>query len=201
MSRLSSLEIDEPEDLLLARALIPSLLDQTKVLPQSPSALIFDFDGVFTNNLVMVDENGRESVLCNRSDGLGLEDLRRATDFPLLVISKERNPVVEARCKKLNIPCVKGIDDKASILEKWAKEKNIDLDQAIFIGNDRNDLPCFELVGFAVAPADAEPEAKAAATHILERNGGCGAVREICDHLRTNSLSEIQYNYNKSTNS
>lgn len=142
--------------------------------------LVFDFDGVMTDNRVLVFEDGREAVLCNRSDGLGLERLR-ATGLSLAVISKEVNPVVAARCRKLKIPCEQGVDDKLAVLEKMAAERAVALSNVAFVGNDINDLACLTAVGVAVAPADAYPEVLRVADVITARMGGFGAVREVCD--------------------
>ena len=149
-------------------------------LPARPAALIMDFDGVFTDNRVLVDQDGREAVLCNRGDGMGLEQLRDR-GLPMLVLSKEKNPVVAARCAKLKLACLQAIDDKAPALLDWCRERSLDPEAVVYIGNDTNDLPCFALVGCAVAVADAHPAALAAADMILTRSGGAGALRELTD--------------------
>ena len=159
--------------------------------PNRVSAVIFDFDGVMTDNRAWVDEKGREQVAVNRSDGLGLAILRRETDIEVLVMSTEANATVSARCRKLGIPVLQGLSDKARVLKKWMEDRAIDPTQVLFAGNDVNDLPCFPLVGFAFAPADAHPEVRRNADHILKNKGGKGAVREVCDFLlaRTHSAS------------
>ena len=145
-------------------------------------ALIFDFDGVFTDNTVYVFEDGREAVVCSRADGLGLDKLRAAR-LPMLVISTERNPVVAARCKKVKLPCLQGVDDKLPALEKWLSDQGIALEQAAYLGNDVNDLACMQAVGWPVAVADAYPEVKRIARQVLEMPGGKGAIRELADLL------------------
>jgi YrbI family 3-deoxy-D-manno-octulosonate 8-phosphate phosphatase len=104
----------------------------------------------------------------------------------LLVLSKEVNPVVQARCEKMKVPYLQGIDDKALVLKRTFAERGIDPLSVIYIGNDVNDLPCFPLVGCALAPADAEPEVLQKADIILHRRGGHGAVREVCDQILNN---------------
>jgi N-acylneuraminate cytidylyltransferase len=144
--------------------------------------VVFDFDGVMTDNRVVVFEDGREAVLCNRSDGLGLERLK-AAGVPLAVISKEKNPVVGARCQKLRIPCHQGIDDKLAVLVRLAADLGVELARAAYVGNDINDLACLTAVGVPVAPADAYPEVLAVARIVTEAAGGFGAVREVADML------------------
>lgn len=151
-------------------------------LPEKISLLVFDFDGVLTDNRVWVDENGHEFVAANRSDSLGLKALQ-ARGIKSMVISTETNKVVSARCKKMGIPVMQGIEAKGIVLKKYLEENHINPQEVVFMGNDLNDLPCFEEVGCAVAVADAQVQALQAADIILSRNGGHGAVRELCDIL------------------
>jgi N-acylneuraminate cytidylyltransferase len=144
--------------------------------------LVFDFDGVMTDNRVLVFDDGREAVLCSRGDGMGLEMLRKA-GVPLAVISKEINPVVGARCAKLKIPCLQGIGDKLAELTRIVGERGLDLAQVGYVGNDVNDLQCMHAAGVAIAPADAHPDALRAADVVTAAPGGFGAVREVCDLL------------------
>ncbi len=142
--------------------------------------LVFDFDGVMTDNRVVVFEDGREGVLCSRGDGMGL-DLLRASGLAVAVISKEGNPVVSARCRKLKIPCIQGIGDKLPVLRKMVAEQGIDLQTVAYMGNDINDLECMEAVGLAIAPADAEAQILRVADLVTTARGGFGAVREVAD--------------------
>ena len=144
--------------------------------------LVMDFDGVMTNNKVIVDENGKESVTCNRSDGMGIEMLLEKC-IGAIVISKETNKVVKARCKKLSIPCVNGIDDKITILKKELKSRGLKPENVCYMGNDVNDIECMEYVGVAVAVNDAYPEVKKFAQYVTNKNGGEGAVREVIDNI------------------
>src|SRR5512137_2006010 len=77
----------------------------------------FDFDGVFTDNRVLVSQDGKESVWCNRSDGIGLSRLK-SVGVDCLVISRERNPVVRVRMKKLGVECRAGVGSKKDLLER-----------------------------------------------------------------------------------
>ncbi|MFH1236348.1 MAG: HAD hydrolase family protein [Parcubacteria group bacterium] len=142
--------------------------------------VFFDFDGVFTNNQVLTLQDGTEGVLSNRSDGLGIQKLRRI-GIHVVILSTEKNIVVESRAKKLHLPCYQGLDDKLTMLQKVLTTKRILPKNAAYVGNDINDLPCLKFVGFPVAVADAYPEVKRVCTTILKKNGGYGAVREFCD--------------------
>jgi N-acylneuraminate cytidylyltransferase len=178
-----TLEIDEPADLaradLLARTPPGDLAAR---LPERVEAVIFDFDGVLTDNKVITHQDGTESVVADRSDGLGIERLREA-GFRLVVMSKEQNPVVAARCAKLQIECVQGIRDKGPAMQAWLDAAGIPAAHAIFVGNDVNDLDCLRLAGCGIVVADAHPDTLAAADAVLTRPGGRGAVRELADTL------------------
>lgn len=154
--------------------------------------IVFDFDGVFTDNKVYVNQGGEELVRCDRADGLGLDFLRRFRDEGRLtaeafILSKETNPVVQARARKLRLPCVSAVGDKLAFLEqRLSRERPSDPQPfagLIYLGNDLNDLPVIERAGFSVAPADAHPLVRRAVSVVLERPGGHGFVREFIERL------------------
>ncbi len=153
-----------------------------RALPKNVRLIVLDFDGVMTDDLVTVDENGTESVRCSRSDGLGIRLVKEA-GIAVVVISSETNRVVEARCKKLGIDFVQGTFQKTEKLRKYCQEKKIDSADAVYVGNDVNDIACFPVVGCALVPSDAHEKARAAADIVLTRAGGHGAVREVCDRI------------------
>jgi YrbI family 3-deoxy-D-manno-octulosonate 8-phosphate phosphatase len=144
--------------------------------------LVFDFDGVFTDNHVYVDEHGREMVRCSRADSLGIAFLHEK-NIPMLILSTEENPVVSARAAKMKIDAIQGCKDKAAFLQHYALDHMINLSSVLYVGNDINDLPIMRLVGFPVCPSDAHPEIKKIACLVLSHPGGSGAVRELCDIL------------------
>jgi N-acylneuraminate cytidylyltransferase len=149
---------------------------------KSVRLVVFDFDGVMTDNRVLVLQDGTEGVMCDRSDGLGIGMLTKA-GIPMLVISKEQNPVVNARCRKLGIECLQGVDDKLPVLLSILQSRGISLSHTVYVGNDLNDVACMNAVGLPVAVADAYEPALNAARWVTTRNGGQGAVREVCDHI------------------
>ncbi|GIV64229.1 MAG: transferase [Bellilinea sp.] len=151
-------------------------------LPAEVNLVVFDFDGVMTDNRVWVDSEGHEFVAAFRSDSLGIQTLHKA-GIRTLVLSTEKDGAVSARCRKMGVPVLQGVEDKAARLTEYLKEHDLDARSVIFVGNDVNDLACFDLVGCAVAVADAQPEVLRQADLILTRPGGHGAVRELCDLL------------------
>ena len=142
--------------------------------------IAFDFDGVFTDNMVYVFEDGSEAVRCFRSDGIGLQKLRRL-GIESVIISTESNPVVSARARKLKIRCIQDCPDKRAVLEDIAQENNITLNEIAFVGNDINDLPCLECVALPIVVQDAYQDIVPIALYQTKNPGGHGAVREVCD--------------------
>jgi len=184
----AALDIDEPEDLLVAEAI--ALLAERQLGIPAPAeraeghldvdAVVTDFDGVHTDDRAIVDADGVERVSVHRGDGLGVRLLREA-GIPVLILSTERVPIVAARAAKLGVDVVYGSDDKASALRDWAAAAGVPLERIAYLGNDVNDVPALELVGWPVVTADAHRTARASARLVLERRGGDGAVRELAD--------------------
>lgn len=175
-------EVDDRVDLDVAEVLLRARSRGRKeaLLPVRLDALVFDFDGVFTDNGVTVLGEGNEAVVCSRGDGMGIEMLRKA-GWPMVVISKETHPVVSARCAKLKLECIQGIEDKITTLRAWLDARGFDLERTLYVGNDVNDLSCLTAVGCPVAVADAHPEALRASRIILDHTGGRGALRELAE--------------------
>ncbi|MFH1447201.1 MAG: HAD hydrolase family protein [Chloroflexota bacterium] len=185
-----TVDIDLPSDWKHAERLVIEgeleLCDpanKRRTMPRNIQMLVFDFDGVMTDNRVWIDEHGKESVAANRSDSLGIGILREKTKIEVTVISRETSPVVKERCKKLNIEVIQAVLEKAEALKQVMKEKKVDPANVIFMGNDIIDIPAFEVVGFSVAPADSHPTVLRRADLVLTKKGGHGAVRELCDMI------------------
>ncbi|HMN12726.1 MAG TPA: acylneuraminate cytidylyltransferase [Bellilinea sp.] len=184
-----TVDLDNPFDWLRAEWLVwysgltmvqPG--NQVRPLPAKVDLVVFDFDGVMTDNRVWVDDTGHEYVAANRSDGMGIRELLKS-DIRAMVLSTETNGVVEARCAKLNLPVIQGVDEKSKVLAAYLKKNKIKPANVVYVGNDINDLPCFSQVGCAIAVADALPEVLRKADIVLNAAGGHGAVREVCERL------------------
>jgi len=189
-----TVDIDTLADWAKYEALVSSGLEMVypgdvlkRPLPETVKLLVLDFDGVVSNNLVWTDQDGREMVAASRSDSLFIEPLREV-GVETVILSSEINPVVAARAKKMGIDAVQGLGlhAKGPALKRLLEEKKIDPAQVVYVGNDVNDLPCFALVGWSVAVADAYPEVKRAADFVLSKPGGGGALRELCEIILKN---------------
>lgn len=157
--------------------------------------IAMDFDGIHTNGFVYVDQDGNETVRCSRRDSLGLNMLVKH-GVQLVVISKETNPVVKARCEKLGIPYVQSVGNargKAEVLTQWCSEQNISLQRTLFVGDDVNDIEAMRLSGVSVTVADGHEEVKKIADITLTRNGGDHALRELCDLILSVKGLSVSY--------
>ena len=184
-----TVDIDTPADWAKYEALVHSGLEMVtpdkrsrRLLPKKIELIVCDFDGVITDNHVWVDQDGNESIAAYRSDSLRIRELRDL-GIEVMILSSEPNPVVAARANKMGVEAVHGvgIHEKGRVMREILEMKNILAENAIYIGNDLNDLPCFEIAGWSVAVADAYPEVIRTADHVLTRAGGHGALRELCD--------------------
>lgn len=180
-----ALEIDTPEQLEGAERLSP-FFKSIDIPRGAIRAVVMDFDGVHTNDLVTVTEDGQESVSVSRSDGMGIELLKKA-GIPMVILSKEKNGVVLARAKKLGIAAFNALDDKVPALQRWCKEQGVEPADVAYIGNDINDSECLKLVGWPVVPSDANPSIRHLAKIVLSKRGGAGAIREFADLILKSS--------------
>ncbi|MBA7564388.1 2-keto-3-deoxy-D-glycero-D-galacto-9-phosphonononic acid phosphatase [subsurface metagenome] len=156
--------------------------DRTKFNYKNINLIVYDFDGVMTDNRVIVFQDGTEAVIVNRSDGLGVERFR-SLGIPQLILSTETNPVVKARAAKLHLEVIASCKDKKIVLENYCVQKGYNLNRVMYVGNDLNDLEVMRIVGFPVAPVDAHPKIKKIAKLVTKAKGGEGVVKDLFDYL------------------
>jgi YrbI family 3-deoxy-D-manno-octulosonate 8-phosphate phosphatase len=154
---------------------------------------VFDFDGVLTDNIVHIDNNGNEMVSCSRADGLAFDVLRKL-DKPCQILSTENNTVVSARANKLGISVLQGVKNKEKSLRNLVKRKGYKLSNVLYVGNDLNDYNSMRISGFSACPADSHPKIKKISNFILKTNGGKGIVRELLEDVLSLDFIEILYN-------
>ena len=155
-------------------------------------ALIFDFDGVLTNNKVYVCEDGLETVECSRADSLAFEVLKKLKK-PVIILSTEKNLVVKVRAKKLKTPSIHGVDDKVKALKKLITKHKYNLDKILYVGNDLNDYLAMKLCGYTACPADSHPYIKKISDVCLSKNGGNGVVRELVEEILKINFVKVLY--------
>jgi N-acylneuraminate cytidylyltransferase len=183
-----TVDIDNLSDWAKYESLVYSGLEMVSpgrprhTFPETVKLIICDFDGVITDNLVITDQDGKESVLASRGDSMHIKKLREM-GIELMILSSEPNPVVLARAKKMGVEAIHnlGMQHKGRALREVLEQKNVKAENVVYVGNDLNDLPCFEIAGWSVAVADAYPEVIRAADFVLTKTGGHGAIRELCE--------------------
>lgn len=189
VNEFHAIEIDTPAQLRLAQLIAQIQPSSIPFDPRTIKGVIFDFDGIHTDDSVYVNENGVESVRVLRKDGLGISKLRSA-GREILILSSEVNPVVSARAEKLRVDCRQGIAQKGEEVRKWLQEKKLSRDEVLYVGNDINDIPAMQEVRWPIAVADAHPDVLSHVCYVTQHKGGEGAVREICDLLYREPLEE-----------
>lgn len=179
------IEIDTLQDFALCTQ-IAQMGGRCEIPPERLArvkAIVMDFDGVHTDNLVITDQNGIESVRTSRGDGMGISALRDSGRYQMMILSKERNPVVLKRAEKLKLEVYHSVDDKVEALESWLTERNFCWADLLYVGNDLNDLSAMEKSGLSACPADSHPSILEIAEWILPLPGGKGALRSMSDVL------------------
>jgi len=153
---------------------------------------VFDFDGVLTNNMVYLDQNGKESVSCSRGDGLAFDVLRKLKKSAY-ILSTEKNTVVSARAQKLQISVLQGAENKVLGIKEIIKKENCKLENVLYVGNDLNDYLVMSICGFTACPADSHEKIKQISNIVLKTNGGNGIVRELLEEVLDLDFIEILY--------
>jgi YrbI family 3-deoxy-D-manno-octulosonate 8-phosphate phosphatase len=167
-------------------------LDKAIITFESIDVIIFDFDGVLTNNKVYLDQSGKESVSCSRADGLAF-DLLRKLQKPSYILSTEKNLVVTERAKKIKVPVLQGISNKVEGIKKLSEQKKFDLKNVMYVGNDLNDYRAMQLCGYTACPSDSHEKIKSIATVVLNTAGGNGVVRELLENVFQLDFIQILY--------
>ncbi|MBT5398924.1 HAD hydrolase family protein [bacterium] len=156
----------------------------------------FDFDGVLTNNLVIVDQNENEFVTCSRADGLAFDVLRKLKKS-VYIVSTEKNSVVSARANKLRVPVLQGVKNKVEALISISKREGFISDKILFVGNDLNDYYAMQYCGFSACPSNSHEKIKEISDIVLESHGGTGVVRELLEDVLNLDFIEILYDEQK----
>jgi len=144
--------------------------------------IVYDFDGVMTDNKVYIDQNGNEIVQVNRTDGLGIYEIKKL-GIQQIILSTEANPIVTQRAIKLKVPCLQGIDNKKDTLLDYCNKNDIDIKQVAYVGNDINDKDAMTITGITFSPSDAHHSIQSISDYVFKSKGGDGVIRELLDYL------------------
>lgn len=143
--------------------------------------LVLDVDGVLTDGGIIYSDSGAEIKRFHVRDGAGLRVWQMTGKHSAIVTGRTSN-VVAVRAAEVGVGWVyQGASDKLPAYRELLAKAGVAPEQVCCIGDDLPDLPLLGTCGLAVAVADACPEARAAAHHVTQAGGGCGAVRELIE--------------------
>ena len=149
--------------------------------------IVYDFDGVMTNNQVILSEDGKESVILNRSDGLAISLIKKL-EINQCIVSSESNPVVSKRAEKLGIRTFQSVLNKLKTIKALLEEYELNPSEVAFIGNDLNDLEVIEYLPHSFCPKDSNKKILESSTFVLNKKGGKGVIMAFYEHIMENSL-------------
>lgn len=146
----------------------------------------FDVDGVMTDGSLTFDEDGKEYKTFNAKDGQGIVNLKNAGIITAIITARE-NGTVKHRFENLGMTRLfQGQKDKLKAMKQLLEDYNLEFSQVAYMGDDLPDIPVIKEVGLGCCPNDAVDEVREIATFVSSKNGGRGAVREMCDLIYKN---------------
>lgn len=167
-------------------------LEELKNKASKIKLMAFDVDGVFTDGGLVFDENGKETKIFNAKDGQGIVCVEKYGIVTAIITARE-NGTVKARAKNLQITELhQGIKFKLPVLEEIIKKYNLTFENVSYMGDDLPDICILEKVGLACCPNDAVDEVHKICHFVSSKNGGKGAIRELCDFiLRSQNIEPL----------
>ncbi len=159
-------------------------MSKSLVLSKKIKMLICDFDGVFTDGGIFIGENAQIFKKMSYKDLMGISLVLRA-GYKLAFVSGEKTAAIDLICQKFDIEDVyQDIRNKKTVVEKILEKYNLKSDEVLYVGDDINDIEGMQLVGYKIAPPNANYKVKELENiQITNANGGDGAFREIVDTL------------------
>lgn len=156
-------------------------MEKLKEKASKIKAVVMDVDGVLTDGSLTYDEDGKEYKTFNAKDGQGIVMLNK-TGFVTAIITARQNGTVRHRFNNLGMTKLfEGCKNKIAALRELMAEYNLDESEIAYMGDDLPDICVLKSVGLPCCPADAVDEVKKHACFISSKNGGRGAMRELCD--------------------
>ncbi|MEE4256944.1 MAG: HAD hydrolase-like protein [Bacteroidales bacterium] len=154
-----------------------------KELLQHITTFVFDYDGVLTEGIVMLTEDGEPLRSANVRDGYALQ-LAVKKGYRIAVISGGNSPSMSRRLSSLGITDIfLGVQHKVRVFEKYLKDNNIEPTEVVYMGDDIPDFHVMKMVAVPACPADAAEEIRAISKYISHYNGGKGCVRDIIEQV------------------
>lgn len=150
---------------------------------QNINTFVFDVDGVLTDGMVLLLENGLQARAMNIKDGLALQ-MAVKQDYQVLILSGGSSEPVIRRLQYLGLQEIHlGLKDKLKFLESWMQQHQAKWEEILYMGDDLPDIPVLQKVGMPCCPADAAMEVKKVSKYISPLNGGQGCVRDVIEKV------------------
>ena len=151
-------------------------------IPNTVKMIVSDFDGIFTDNSVMINADKTISRKVSFKDIMGVSLLVK-NGYKVGFISVEKNPIIEMIAEKFNLTEIHmDIRDKLTVLKEIMSRNSLNIDEILYIGDDVNDKLCLEFVKTKITVPNANKKIKEIEdVQITEACGGDGAFREVVD--------------------
>lgn len=145
--------------------------------------LIIDVDGTMTDAGIYYDEHGNELKKFCTKDAAGFFAAKK-TGIRIMVLTGRECAATTRRMTEMKVDyLVQNCKDKVTYLTQFMKDNGISGEEIGYLGDDLNDLPSMKLCGFVGCPQDACIEVKERADYVSNVKGGCGAVRDMIEHM------------------
>ncbi|MBC2716833.1 MAG: HAD hydrolase family protein [Desulfobacteraceae bacterium] len=145
--------------------------------------LLLDVDGVLTSGHIIYSGADIETKMFNVKDGLGIRLLQSA-GIDVGIITGRTSKALLIRCGDLGITMIyDGIKSKGDIFDTILSATHLQAHEVAFVGDDLPDISLMKKVGISIAVGDAHDAVKKNADITTRRNGGEGAVREVCEMI------------------
>ena len=146
---------------------------------------ILDVDGVLTSGTVIASNDGEMRRDFNIKDGFALQYVVKQ-GYNVIIISGGDSEGVRKRLKGLGIKEVHtAVNDKRKLLKELEAKLQINLENALYMGDDYPDLSVMRMCGIKACPADAVWTVQEEVDIVTKASGGKGAVREIMEKVLT----------------
>lgn len=150
---------------------------------QPIKTFVFDVDGVLTDGMLLVLNDGQMARKMNIRDGFALQ-LAVKKGYRVVVISGGNSAAVQERLQKLGVVDVfMQVEDKQTRLVEYAAQHGLLWDEILFMGDDIPDFHPMQLVGLPCCPHDAAPEIKRISKYISPAVGGSGCARDVIEKV------------------
>lgn len=152
-----------------------------KELLKGIHTFLFDVDGVFTNNIVLLMPDGEQLRTANVRDGYAVQ-LAIKKGYRIAIITGGKGEGVKKRFEGLGVTDIfMSSSDKVAVFKTYIEQHKLDTSGILYMGDDIPDWKVMHLAGLAACPADAAPEIRSIAKYISPKKGGEGCVRDVIE--------------------